>query len=810
MERIWTDLRYALRSLTMSPQFTVPAVLGLAVGLSIATLMFSAVNAFLFRPLPVRGGGNLVALAAQKPTSGGIRNLSYLNLVDIRDDLRSLDGVIAYSPINPSFRAGDFSDRLFGQVVTGNYFESLGIGAASGRTLRSADDTAAAPPAIVISHALWINRFQSNPAAVGSAIFLNGTAFDVVGVAREGFHGIDSLLRADFWVAAAHAERAGGTTGTRDTNMFRIRASVRPGTTVAQAQAELDVLSTRLQERYPVENAGLRISLVPETRTRPTIDMRDRMPVVGALLMGLALMVLLNTCANVTGLTLARSVGGQRDVSLRLALGASTRRVVSQVVLENVLIALAAGVAGFVVVRWGAAVLSATVALNPPYHIDIEPNLLVFAFTLALAALAGVAVALAPALSAVRTDLRAMLHYGQGATEDRRRTRARGRAVMTQFALVTVLLTTAILFTRSASNAKTADLGFATDNRLLFTLAPGDNGYDAERGRRIIEDLLTQVRGIPGIRAASIVHDVPLGPSSSSIEVRPADQSTADAARTSYTIVDADYFAVTAIPLLAGRSFDERDSAAAPRVAVVNELLARRFWPGENAVGKQLRLARDADDTRFEIVGVVRNATYNSLFETPRGYIYLPYSQNYRSEMTFVLHSQSDPTSLVRPVEQRLQEIDRSMALYAITTFDAAVDTNGLGTTRVGAGLLLTFGGLGGLMAVLGMYGLLSYLTQLQRREIGIRMAVGATAAMVIAFLMRRGMRLALPGIAVGFVLAAGVAILIRSFMFGVGSIDFLTSAIVPAVLAAVALLAGYLPARRIVATNPIAALGRE
>jgi ABC-type antimicrobial peptide transport system permease subunit len=304
---------------------------------------------------------------------------------------------------------------------------------------------------------------------------------------------------------------------------------------------------------------------------------------------------------------------------------------------------------------------------------------------------------------------------------------------------------------------------------------------------------------------------VPLGPSSSSIEVRPADQAGADAARISYTVIGTDYFAAMQIPLLEGRAFTAGDTTAASPVAIVNERLAGRFWPGQSAIGERLTVPGDDGTGRtYEIVGVARNATYNSLFETPRGYIYLPFAQHYRSEMTFVMHTDVDPAPVMAAVQQRLQTIDRAMAVYDVSTLDASIDTNALGATRVGARLLMTFGGLGALMAVLGMYGLLSYMTQLQRREIGIRMALGATAAVVTAFLVRRGMRLALPGIAVGAALAAVVAAIVRGFMFGVGSIDLVMAAAVPALLAAVALLAGYLPARRILAGNPIGGLGRE
>ena len=525
MERMWSDVRYTLRSLGQSPLFTITAVLGLGLGLAVSSLMFSAVNVYVFRPLPVRSGGELVALGVQKPTSNALRNLSYPNLLDIRDDLRSFDAVFAYAPFSSSVRAADRSERLNGQAVTGNYFQTLGVRPHVGRALLPEDDRPAADPVAVISHAFWTNRLASDPAIVGGVLYLNGSSFSVVGVAAEGFQGIDSLLRSDLWVPAAHATRAGnGAMQNRDGNGVRVRAFLRPGVARAQAQAEVDTLAARLRERYPVENNGLHISVIPEKRTRPLIDARDLVPVVGSLLIGLGLIVLINTCGSVMGLMLARSVERQREVSLRLALGASGRQVLWQTVLESVFVAVGGGLVAWLGVKWAAGVISAAVPLTSGYRFDVQPDLTVFVFTFLIAVTAGVAIGIVPALAAIRTDIRTVLGSGHAVTTDRRRTRMRARIVIVQFAIVTVLLVTAGLFTGSANVAKEAEVGFATGDRLLFRVSPGDNGYDEPRGRQIFDDVLARAASLPGVRSATTVHDVPLGASSASFEVRAQDQ----------------------------------------------------------------------------------------------------------------------------------------------------------------------------------------------------------------------------------------------------------------------------------------------
>jgi predicted permease len=811
IERLWSDVRYALRSLARSPQFAIAAVLGLGIGLAISSLMFSVVNAYLFRPLPVKSGPDLVALGVQKPTWSALRNLSYPNLVDIRDDLYSFDSVFAYSTANPAVRWGSLSERWGAQVVTGNFFQALGVQPRLGRALLPDDDVAGAMPVAVISHAIWQNRLASDPSVLGRTLSLNGSSFVVVGIAPEGFQGIDSLLRSDVWVTLASASKVGGGTDNRDSNSLRVRGYLRPAVGTRAAQAEVDTLAVRLRERYPVENAGLRILVLPERRTRPLIDAGGLVPIVGSMLIGLGIVVLINTCGSVMGLLLARSVERQREVSLRMALGATARQVIGASVLEGVLVAISGGLVASLVVAWGAQAIATGVPIGSGYRFDIQPDPRVLAFTFVIAAIAGAAIGLVPALAATRADIRSNLGSGQGVTSDRRRTRTRARVVMVQFALVTVLLVTAGLFMGRAGGTQDVDIGFATGSRILIPVSPGDNGYDEPRGRQILDEALARAGALPGVRSATLVQDVPLGASSSSIEVRAQDQAAdAPSRRVSYNVVGPKYFETMAIPLVRGRSFDS-PGALAGSPAIINETLADTYWRGQDPIGKSLIVAREGVDAqRYDVIGVARNAKYNSLGEAPRGFVYLPYARHYRSEMTLVLHAPVNIAATTADVRAVVEAIDPTLVPNDVTTLDASIETNALGSTRVGAGLLVIFGALGTTLAIFGLFGLLSYTTRLQNRDIGIRMALGASHAMVTRYLLGGSLRLAAKGIAAGVLVAILVAMLLRSVVFGIGALDATPFLVIPALLGSIALLVGYIPVRRVLAVNPMKALAHE
>jgi putative ABC transport system permease protein len=589
-----------------------------------------------------------------------------------------------------------------------------------------------------------------------------------------------------------------------------VRAYLRSGVTLRQARAEVDALSARLRDRYPAENAGLRISLLPERRTRPLIDASDLMPIVGSMLIGLGIIVLANTCGSVMGLVLARSTERQKEISLRLALGASARQVLSHAVLESLLVALAGGLVAWFVVGWAADLISVQVSLSSGFRFDVQTDNTVLAFTLLLATLAGITVGSIPALAATRSDIRSNL-LGHGATTDSRRTRARARVVVVQFALVTVLLVTAGLFVGGARVAADTELGFATDHRLLVGVSPRDNGYDERRGRQIFDDVLARAASLPGVRSATIVQDVPLGASSSSIEVRAHDQpADAPLRRISYNVVGPNYFEAIGIPLARGRTFDA-PGALTGNPAIVNERLAAMYWPGQDPIGKEIVVVREGTaDGRYEVIGVARDAKYNSIREAPRAYIYLPYAQHYRSDMVLVMHTRLDPTAMVPAARAMIREVDPLLEPTTISTLQASIALNALGSIRVGAGLLSVFGTLGMALAVLGMFGLLSYTTRLQHREIGIRMALGATPLRVMRHLLTRSLELAGRGVTAGLAFSVAIAVLLRGSVFGIGSLSAAPFVVIPALLAGLALVAGYLPARRVLIGNPMLALRHE
>jgi predicted permease len=807
MQRVWRDLRFALRALAKSPAFALTAILGLGFGLAVSSVLFSAVNAYLFRPLPVRRGGDIVALGVRKPTFGTLRNLSYPNLIDIRDDVQSFEALFAYSPFTAAVRVDSLAEHRNGQIVTGNFLQVLGIRPEAGRLLVADDDLPAANPVVVVGYTFWKSQLDGDPKVVGRALMLNGSPFVVVGVAAEGFRGIDALLAADVWVPAEQADRAGGGTGNRDGNGFRVRGYLKPGVSRSQAQAEIETLAARLRERYPVENAGLRIQVLPEKRTRPLIDVTSLAPVVGSMVIGLGLVVLINACGSVMGLTLARSIERQREVAVRRALGASTRQVLWENVLESLLIALGAGLVAWIAVGWIADAVSAGLSASSDYRFDLQPDITVLAFTIFVAGASGVAIGVVPALAAIRTDIRSVLGGGRGASPGR--TRLRARIVMVQFAVVTVLLVTAGLFAESATAAKETELGFSQEDRLLVPVSPGDNGYDESRGRRIVEEVLARARAIPGVRAATAVRDVPLGPSSSSFEVRAEGQGpNADARRVAYNVVAPNYFEAMGIPIVRGRTFD---SPAAGSPVVVNETLAALYWPGADPIGHGLTIAREGGETaRYDVVGVARDAKYNSMNEGRRPYIYLPYSQNYRSEMTLVLYAPGNVAAIPDTVRNIVRQVEPALTPTDITTLEASIDANAMGTVRFTTAVLSAFGIVGTALAVFGMFGLLSYTMQLQKRDIGIRMALGATNARVMQHALGWSVGLAVRGVAAGLLGSVLVATLLERSIFGVGSLGSSPFLIVPVVLAGVAMLAGYLPIRHVLADDPMRALGQD
>lgn len=813
LDRAVRETRHAVRVLRRSPGFTLGAVLSLGLGLGLTALMLSVANAYLWRPLPVPDAGDLVVLAAQRPDRQAATNLSFLNYRDIAERNVVFSGLAAYSPVAAGLRARGFAERTWGQAVSRNYFDVLGIRPARG-IFFSAEAPAAAPTdVIVISHRLWSDRLGSDPDVVGSALHLNGSPVVVAGVAPPGFRGTHAFLRAEFWVPLEAADRAGLVRLTdRRGNVFRTLGRLMPGVTLEQAQADVDAVTAWLREEHAAENRGLRTLVVPETDARPEVDAASLVPFIASLLVILAGIVLVIAGANVTSLFLTRATQRRREFAVRLALGSTRRQLVGHQLVECLFIACAAGFVGFLAARLGATAL---VGIEPPSDlpafVDIRPDWRVLLVGLPVAAVTGLGIGLVPALVALRTNMSGSL-TPTAATGAAAGTRLRSVVVAGQIALLTVLLVATGLFVRSAVAARDTSLGFDPTNVLLLTIDPLDGRYDSRRGRQLVADLVYRVRTLPGARSASFAAHVPFGPSNDSYEVLPTDRSaTEESFRVSYNVIGPDYFTAMDIPVLSGRAFDDRDRPQSLPVALVNETLARRFWPGEDAVGKRLTMPATGDAGRaVEVIGVVADARHASLRDAPRGYFYLPGAQHHRLPVTLHIRSERSPTALTAPVRDVVRGIDPDLAVFDVTTLDDMVAGAVMAAAGGGAVLAGAFGLVGLALAVLGLYGLMSYVAVLRRHEVGVRLAVGATGSDVVSLLMRHGLRLTIAGLAMGLVLCAVLGQAIESLLIGIAPADPLVLASVTATVLVVTAFACYLPGRRLLMGNPLAALRHD
>ena len=807
------ETRHAVRRLRRSPGFTLGAVLSLGLGLGLTALMLSVASAYLWRPLPVPDAGELAVLAAQRPDRQAPTNLSFRNYRDIAERNKSFTGLAAYAPVASGLRADHSAERTWGQGVSTNYFDVLGIRPARGRFFAAADAASSLADAIVISHRLWTDRLGADPEVVGRVLYLNGSPSVVTAVAPVGFRGTHAFLRAEFWAPFETAEGAGLIRlADRRGNGFRTFGRLAPGVTLARARADVDTITAALREEYPAENRDLRTLVVPETEARPEVDAASLAPFIAFLLVLVAGIVLAIAGANVTSLFLARSTRRRREFAIRLALGSTRRQLVGHQLVEGLLIACAAGVVGFLAADLGATALS---RLEPPSDlpafIDVRPDWTVLLIGLLVAVATGVGIGLAPALTALRTGMSGALKPAAGAGAAAG-TRLRSAIVSGQIALLTVLLVATGLLVRSAAEARGVSLGFDPASVLLLTIDPMDQRYDAQRGRRFLAELMQRVRVLPGVQSASVAAHVPFGPSSDSYEVLPAGRSaTDDPLRASYNVIGRDYFAAMRIPVLRGRPFDDRDGPESPPVAVVNETLAQRLWPGEDAVGKQLTLPAGGGVLRtIAVIGVVGNARYASLRQAPRGYLYLPGAQHHRAGVTLHVRADRTPAALAAPIRAVVRDIDPDVALFDMTTLDDVVAGAVLAAAGGGAALAGSFGLVGFVLAVLGMYGLMSYVATLRRHEVGVRIALGATGADVVSLFLRHGLRLTATGLATGLALSAVLGQAIGGLLIGVGPLDPLVLASVGVAVSVVAAAACYLPSRRLLAGNPLAALRHE
>ena len=828
MQTLWQDLRFGLRLMRKAPGFTLVAVFALGLGIGVNTVILSTVNGFILRPLSVEKPVELMSVFWGKKSDPQVWDVfSYPNYIDVRNRNRSFSGLAAWNPMNPaSLNTTDSRNTggqehvevIWGELVSGNYFEVMGVKPILGRGfLPEEDRTQNTHPVIVISHALWQRRFNADPAIVSKTIYLNGTAFTVIGVAPETFYGSQFVMRYAFWTPLMMRSKFGMGTEwetNRDWKNLNLYGRLKPGVTLAQAEKELNLIADGLAKQYP-NNAETKIQVVPEIDGRYQ-DVTKTFRLSGMLALCVAGLVLLVACANVANLMLARAAARTKEIGIRLAIGAGRKRIVRQLLTESVLLSLVGGLLGWVLAHWGTELVAASIPPLPfPVNLQVAPDGYVLKWMLGLSLLTGAIFGWAPALLASRPDLVAVIKgNAAGQSNKRRRWNLHSILVVAQITISIIVLICAGLFLRTLNKALKVDPGFSAENLATMILDPSLLGYNKDAGLRFYRELTHRIEAQSGVRAVSLAAFLPLGGSSNGrgpiVKEGEADPPPNQGVGSSCNSVGPNYFATMRTPLAMGREFTERDTADAPPVVIVNQEFARKFYGNEqNAMGKRFRFWQGTP--LMEIVGIAQDGYYNNLYEDRQTYMFLPEYQNYQAQMMLLVgaHSAGELKTAVDNVRREIRQMDARIPVFGVTMAEANLSYAYWGP-RLAAGIATAFGILALLLATMGLYSVMTYDVSRRTREIGIRMALGAQVRDVLRLIVSQGMRLVLVGILLGLTGALAVTRVLGSLLLGVSTTDALTFIGSASLLIVVGLLACWIPARRTTKIDPIVSLRSE
>ena len=703
-------------------------------------------------------------------------------------------------------------------MVSANYFDILGLRSVLGRFFLPDEDTKPGGNNVaVLSYSLWANKFGSDPNVLGKILTLNATPYTVIGVAPHGFKGAFTFGNAEqIWIPTSMYPQvlAGFFKDNFNDRRFlttTVIGRLRDGVSVGAAEVSLKTIASQLERAFPKDNASRSVTLTPLADAAVGVNNRDQIVLAGGLMMGIVGLVLLIACVNLANLLLAQAARREREIGVRAALGASRGRVVRQLLTESMVLAILSGIVGFAVAYAGRAALW---SFRPPFILDGDVDLSfdshVLFFTLSMALLTAVLIGLAPAIKAAKPNLIEVLKIGgRGGSVGWARNPFRSLLVVTEIALALVALVGAGLFIRSMQNAQRIDPGFESKNLFVFAFDLGALHYEEGRAQQYFRAAIEQAKACPGVESATIASNLPLG-GGLGRTVFPEGQDEASGYRGTLTQLNdiaPNFFETLRIPLVSGREFNDADRKDTTQVAVINEAMAKQFWPNQDAVGKRFHFFGEA--LLREVVGVVRNTVVNNIGEEPQPLAYLPLTQDYAPAVTMQVRTSSRPEAVVATVRSQVQSLDTNLALTNMNTVGELID-QGLWAPRMGAALLTVFGGLALLLAVVGVYGVLSYSVNQQTREIGIRMAMGAQTGRVLSLVVGQGMRLAAAGLTLGLLVAFAAMRVLSSLLFGVSAHDPLIFVGVSLVLAAAAILACYIPARRATKVDPIIALRYE
>jgi predicted permease len=829
MTNLLQDLKYGVRLLAKAPGFTLIAALSLALGIGANTTIFTLINAVLLNPLPVQDPSQLVSVFTsdernQNGALGNFLQLSPMNYKDLRDQNVVFSALAAHTglPLNISGGKGE-PEQVFGEIVTGNYFDVLGAKPLLGRGFRPDEDqNPGAALVTVLGYGEWQNRFGGDPSIVGRTIKVNGNDFTVVGVMPNGFKGTNAIGAPALWVPyMSYPQTTSGflqelikPDGRRGL-AFNVTGRLKPGVSVQQAEANLKTIARQLAQAYPNENQGRSVDLVPLAQATVNPGFRNNIVVAGSLLMVIVGLVLLIACANVANLLLARAAGRQKEIAVRLSLGASRGRLITQLLTEGTLLAVIGGASGLLLAYWAQSLLW---SFRPPFlqadAIDLHPDSRVLLFTIVIALATGVIFGLVPALQASRPDLVVELKEKTSSSGGSNRAFSlRNMLVAAQLSLSIIALVGAGLFLRSLQHAQRISPGFDSEHLATISLDLGGQGYTEERGKQFQQRMLERVQSIPGVQAATLANSVPLfnGGFSRTVFLEGQDASDRRAGQlVQIGVVGPHYLETLGIPLLRGRTLAETDQPNTPMAAVVNESMAKRFWPDQDPIGKRLKFF---GQTFFvQVVGIAKDSKYNFIGEDPTPYLYQPATQVYQPAVSLFVKAPR-PEAVLGTVRGEVQQLDRNLPLTGVFTLSEIFDQS-LWPPRMAAALLAVFAGLSLVLAVIGIYGVMAYSVNQRTRELGIRMALGASRQDVVRLVVWQGLRLTVIGIAVGLVASFVVTRLataaLSNLLFNVSSTDVITFVTVPIVLALAALGASYIPALRATRIDPMVALRYE
>jgi predicted permease len=811
IESLLRDLAYGLRTLLKHRGATGIAVLSIGLGIGANATIFSMVSRFVLRPAPVGDPTTLLALHITHQGDQCCNNFTYPLYKDVRDQARSFSGVAAYDELIPASIAGSGEpERVFGQAVTSNFFQVAELPMVLGRGFVEGEQKATE---IVLGAELWHRRFSGDPAIVGKSITVSGHAYTVIGVVTPAFHSIDQILDTEFWVplgSAAQLSTHLPDYESRDAHWLAVVGRMRPGVTRLEAAVELDVLARRFAQSYPKTDKGNGFVFEQAGSLPP----RDR----GTFLMFLTalsvvvLLVLSIAGANVANLLFAQAAIRQRDMAVRLALGATRARLRRQMLIESLLLGLGGGALGVLLSLWSTHVLS-LLHLPAPVPLDltlrVDWRVLLYSFT--LSAVSGVLLGLAPAWAASRPRLSSALKGEDALARPGRRISLRNLLVVTQIAMSVILLCITGLFLRSLESAAALNIGFSTQNLLLMSIDPRENGYTPERTIALLNQLEQRAAALAGVRSAIITDVAPLsgGNRSDGFQAVGTGPNLKSNDNTELYMVTPGYFETIGTPRLAGSDFGA-ETTTGPKVAIVNQAFAEIIFPGQNPIGQRVR----SGDLIYQIIGVAGNVKSRTLGEETRPVLYRSLKQTVASDPSFlgytlIVHTNNNPHTIEESVRRQIYALDPAMAIYNEETMDDHVRTAYF-LPRLAASLFGTFGFIGLLLAGVGLYGVMSYSVSRRTREIGIRMALGAQPGTVERLVLRQGMVLTLIALALGWPAAWMLARMASSFLYGIQPHDAMTFALVPPFLAVIALAACYIPARRAASIDPMNALRTE